>query len=422
MLCRTVGAFATLALAANAFILPPTVAGNHEKADAEFTGLSIDTKAQLFKLPCSSCVFPSEEKAAEAEEGDGLFWAQGGAKDVLFNFTVTEDGSTLNLNDWAIYPTDLVRLQGQEGPSVSQVSSHASLKDIKHHPETVAITPLRITGDSFFTSEETVSKVGDKVVTITYQIASLEGQPMTIDSLDIKLLKSYQGELMIMSIEPIPGKPDFIDDFIPPPPPAPDAPAPEHEHGKEKECSMLPAAICKWKSIVESHIDGLRHGGPPGKFGGCGGRKGPRPHKLPGHIKPHFEQAADEEGRPHHHHGRPPKGMRPHGQGPHGPHGPHHHRPHHHVMHKFLVGFLTVLIPLMGGLFMGIFVSMIGFLVGRLIGFLWIKFRHGGQRGYTSVALDEEEDQIMEKGTAIVVEDVEALPKYEEAPEYVEKE
>jgi len=70
---------------------------------------------------------------------------------------------------------------------------------------------------------------------------------------------------------------------------------------------------------------------------------------------------------------------------------------------------------------MGMVVSIIGMATGRLIAFLWIKFRRGGQRGYASVAQDDAETESMEKGAVELVDEKhsdEQLPEYEAAPAY----
>ena len=69
---------------------------------------------------------------------------------------------------------------------------------------------------------------------------------------------------------------------------------------------------------------------------------------------------------------------------------------------------------------MGMFVSLVGMTVGRVIAFLWIKYRRGGQRGYASVAQSEVDDETVEKGLVEVNED-EPLPEYEAAPAYEEE-
>ena len=80
-----------------------------------------------------------------------------------------------------------------------------------------------------------------------------------------------------------------------------------------------------------------------------------------------------------------------------------------------------ILIPVMAGVTMGMTVSLIGMLVGRLIAFVWIKFRRGGQRGYASVTQDEDETEVAEKGEIHLLTS-EPLPVYEEAPAYEETE
>ncbi|KAJ9619915.1 hypothetical protein H2203_008189 [Taxawa tesnikishii (nom. ined.)] len=423
MVCRTAGALTALALAANAFILPPSAAST-DLSTSDFQGLAIDTKSQLAKIPCSAC---------------------GGANDVLLNFTISEDGRKLRLHEATLYPVPVVWDAASMALTVHQVPASASLVDIKAGK--VDMVPLKVSGQGItVNSEESVSKLGDKMVTMSYEVFSLEEQPMHLDKVDIQLLKSAQGELMILSVESLPAQPSFMDDDVPSPfPHGPPGPGEKHGHEKEKECKNLPAVLCKWKNMVEDKLNGVSgfkpHGSKYGKFGGCGGRKGGRPHKLPGHIRPHFDAegkpqfgrpgvqdkpASDMEDRPNNHHGRPPKGMRPpHAHGPHahGAHGPHHHRPHHHILHNFMVGFISILVPLACGMALGVTVSVIGMVVGRLIAFLWIKYRRGGQRGYASVAQTEEDDAAIEKGTAFVdEEETEALPVYEEAPAYDEKE
>ncbi|GAB7351520.1 hypothetical protein MBLNU459_g2161t1 [Dothideomycetes sp. NU459] len=410
MLCRTVGAFAALALGANAFLLPPGV------NSASSSDIAIDPQSQAIKIPCPGCVFPAKEaKATETEEGDGLFWAQGSANDVIFNFTITDDKKTLNLNGWQVYP---VTMEQGRPPTLDQVSATASLADAKEHPEQK--TALEISGASIMVDEEHVSPTGDKIVRIVYQVMSVEGQPMHLDGAEVKLLEGSDGSLMIIAVEVAPREHEHLK-LVPLPSPM------EGHEGQgmrpHKECGMLPAMLCKWKGMVESKIDGFKQG-MPHKVGGCGGPKGGRPHRLPGHIKTHIENAdkpdgerPGREGHPPMHHGGPP---RPH-------HGPHHghHRHHRHFLHRILRAFVVVLVPVMAGISMGIFVSLTGMLVGRLIAFLWIKFRRGGQRGYASVAQAESEDENvdMEKGDVEVVaveEDV--LPIYEAAPAYEEKE
>lgn len=423
MLCRTVGLVAAVALGANAFLLPPGANSLISKPD--LSALAIDAESQSIRLHCSECVFPSEdEKVTEAhEEGDDVFRIQGGAKDVLLNFSITDDHRTMTLNGIPIYPIDL---NGHETKSVDQVASSASLVDIKNKADSVITTPLRVSAESLFINTETISD--DSLVTFTYQILSLEDQPVSLDGIQVRFLKSADMELMIISVDavprahsvfddnpmaPSPGQQDDQDDHVP-------NPRPGHGHDTPKECSMLLAFMCNWKNTFDTKL--------PHKFGGCPGRKGGRKgdHRGPGHELP------DHEGRPKHHHGPPPPmdGGRPekphHGPGRHGPpphgshghHGMHHGHRHGHFLHRLVKGFVALLAPIMAGITMGLIASLIGMLAGRLIGYLWIRFGRGGQRGYASLAHAEESTDEMEKGTAAEEADVEPLPVYEAAPAY----
>ena len=404
MLGRTVGALAALSLGANAILLPPGISKiSDSRAGAlEF---ALDPKSQAVKVHCSACVFPSTQQESTMEKGDDdIVWIQGGSKDVLFNFSIADNDKDLLLNGVKIYPVD--GGFAFDEPTVGQVQSSASLASIKSNPEQV--TPLRVSSAGMRVHEETISSLNDRLVVINYQVGQLESQPMALDAVNLKLLKGAEGSLMIISVDATPSEHGFDNPLAGVP---------------TKECGMLPASLCKWKSAVEDKISNFKPS-MPHALGGCGGRK--EPHRLPGHIKPHFEMHPDFETRPDRHHPHPhgpgahPRPHHPHG--PHGHHGPHHHR-HHHFLPAFVHAFVAVLIPVMAGITMGMFVSLIGMLVGRLISFLWIKFGRGGQRGYASVAQSEEGTESAEKGIVLAENDVEeeSLPKYEDAPAYDEK-
>ncbi|KAI4731107.1 hypothetical protein E4T49_01334 [Aureobasidium sp. EXF-10728] len=405
MLGRTVGALAALSLGANAILLPPGVSKISDSRSGAL-GLALDPKSQAVKVHCSGCAFPSPQQESVQEKGDDdIVWIQGGSKDVVFNFTIDDNDKDLLLNGVKVYPVDGTFTFDQ--PTVGQIHSSASLSYIKNNPE--QITPLRVSQSGMRVHEESVSSLNDVLVSINYQVGELESQPMAIDAVDLKLLKGADGSLMIISV---------------------DAAPPKHSVGTtplsgvpSKDCGMLPAALCKWKSAVEDKISDFKPS-MPHAFGGCGGRK--PPHKLPGHIRPHFEMHSDGSNagdRPDRHH---PHGPGSHPRPHHGPHGPHH-RPHHHRHHHFLPAFVhafvAVLIPVMAGVTMGMVVSLIGMLVGRLISSLWIKFGRGGQRGYASVSQSEQDTESVEKGIVVVESNVheEPLPKYEDAPAYDEK-
>ena len=406
MIGRSVGIITACALGASAFLLPPGIdTESNDKTDIAVSVLN--PKHQIIELPCSSCAFPPKQEEVTEEGEDDLFFIQGGANNLLLNFSISEDGQALELNGQAIYPPHFHRETFLERHmwSVEQIAASTSRQEIE--AGNYKGTPLRITGSGLkVAGENPVSPNGDMLVPIRWHLFSLEDQPMTVDEVSIKLLKMDNGELLILELSPAQGPSDMAMDF---PFGIPSPPGPEfHRHGPPKDCNMLPAPLCRFKNMLESKIQGMKDG----KFGGCTGRKGGPPNKLPSHIKgPHFGPHGLEGGRPEHHHGRPPHHMRPHGH-----HG-HHHR--HHFMHAFAKGLVAVLIPVMAGIAVGMTVSLVGLLVGRAIAFLWIKFARGGKRGYASVAQDEltAEEGDMEKEA-----DEEAPPMYENAPSYEEVE
>lgn len=450
MIGRTVGFAATCSLVANAFLLPPSI----ESAQDGPSGLSIATlnpTSQVVQLECSSCVFPSTQEKVEdveAEDGDIVFVAQGGANSLLLNFTITDDGQAMGLNGVNIFPPnfdmdlrDLV---------VAQVPSSASIADVIEGR--VNSTPLRVSGSGIrVDGAYAASRFGDEVVPVTFEIMSLENQPMTINEVSIKLLRSKDGELMILSAAPVENTAGILDALPFPMSDRPHRPPPPHE-----DCAMLPAFLCDWKHTIESKIPGHKNGG---KHGGCKGRKDREGHRVAGHRRPHFGSPGMEEehdmempdmeehdgidkpdmdDRPEHHglaHDMRPH--EPHGppgrHGPHGPHGPHehhrgphghrmHHHRHHHFLHSFIKGLVAILIPVMAGITVGMFVSLVGLLVGRLIGFLWITFARGGRRGNASVVLRDDAVEIGETEKLLVVDEeaTEPLPVYENAPAYEE--
>jgi len=411
MRTATVGVLAASALTAQAILLPPGVAAEGGW-DSPF---AIDTQSSQIKLPCPECVSTTPQENTEAEGSDDIVWIQGGSNDVLLNFSI-EHANTLSLNGYILFPPALDH-HDKPKPTISQVPSSSSLIEIKE--AAVPVREIQVSGHSVFVNEEFVSPVGDSVVRLTYQLISIDNHPVSVPGAEIVMLKSAGGELMILNVEPAPKHRSIFDSL---PPHAVDAGAPT----APKKCDS--PLMCKFNDMISSVGNSLDSAfkdvkvGMPRIKGGCYGKK------LPGHLKPGFRMhGSEQEGRPEHHHGRPPMmpGMHPHGP-PHHPHHGHHghHRHHgHHGMHSLVEGFLMVLIPVMAGITMGMTVSLIGMLIGRLISFLWIKFARGGERGYASVAQEESEAEeaiVDEKAISTKIEMEDSLPKYEDAPAYEE--
>ncbi|KXL48099.1 hypothetical protein M433DRAFT_505821 [Acidomyces richmondensis BFW] len=421
MLRRTVGILSTCALGASAFLIPPGVA---PASDTRPDGLSmsiIDPKKQIVTIPCPQCAFSMQEEKVESEgDHDELFWIQGGANNLVLNFTVSEDGRLLRLNDMPVYPV-LGGMHDFGLLSVKQVPADAVLDDVASG--LVRSTELVVTGLDVGAGEtQSLSPNGDMLVPVKVKIIDLEFQPMRLPEIQVKLLKTGEGELLIMETT-MTETPDDMETPLPDLNGMPDDMAfevhrpfhgPPHHFDRHKECSMLPAPLCKLKSIIESKIDHMMEHGPgSGRMGRpCpGGKSRPEGNKLPGHIKPHFD-ISGEEGRPRSHHGRPHHTR---------PYGPHHggraYHFHHHFLRAFAKGLVAVLIPVMAGITVGMTVSLIGLIVGRLVGFAWIKFARRGRRGPASITAQE---SIVEEGEdKAMLAEMEAPPVYEHAPAYV---
>lgn len=445
MLGRSVGIVATCcALSTSAFWLPPAPGPEHHHPGAGPHGLnpfaSSDPKNQVLELPCSSCAFKAPKADEEAKEADDVVSIQGGANNLVLNFTVSEDGQELDLNGVPIYPVqagfDALGAEKAHHWMINQLPASSSIEELQVD-ETKGV-PLRISGaGTKMSKSKIISANGEEIIPLEFQILSLNDQPMTIDEIAIQLLKDDNGELLILSIQP--AHKNMMDHFpmsFGPPPPGP-PPPPPHEHhdpGEHpdglldgppdgppgpppKECDSLPAPLCRFLHAVDERIEAAKNS-RLGRLSGCGGRKGGPPHEMPGHFKPHFGPP-DADGNRKLESGMPPH-MRPHGphgpKGPHGRHGHHGHRHRHALGHAFFMGIVAILIPVMAGIFVGLTVSMVGLLVGKLISWFWVKFVRGGKRGYASVALDEEtaEAQVGKSD----IEHAEAPPVYEDSPPY----
>ncbi|KAF2155777.1 hypothetical protein K461DRAFT_274798 [Myriangium duriaei CBS 260.36] len=440
MVRRVVGTAAVAsALTANALLIPPGVQSVKDAVKIEL----INSDWQAVSLPCPDCVIPSSRNSEikEEAEGDAPVFIQGGSNSLLVNVTTLFGGNAIGLpGDVPLYPP----LPSFNKATVDIVPSEASMVQLQATSDRRYTVP--ISSDSTLVSEETVTPDGDAVIRIKHHIASVDNHPVSVDAVEITCLKNKDGKMLLINAERVPSPTTIFDSLPPamhggeltPPPPPP--------HGKAP-CS-LPPLLCQWRDFVEAKMSALSHGmhkgfgGPRPCHGGKGRGKGKGMHKGP-HRGPHMGHKGqkgpwrDEEGtmhlpthnRPgrlphfvdddHHSEGHGVMSGRPH----HGPHGHHggfwaHHRHHHMPFHGLVRGFLMVLIPIFLGITMGMTVSLIGMIVGRLIAFLWMRFVRGGERGYASVRLSEEE---AENAEANKEELDEPLPLYEDAPAYEEK-
>ncbi|KAF2114094.1 hypothetical protein BDV96DRAFT_495348 [Lophiotrema nucula] len=358
---RTLGAFASLALAANAVLIPPNVAVDNLGDDNALETLAINPFKRTVSLECPGCAFASKH-------GNKLTWAQETGNAFLLDFEVGALEDTLDIDGVQLYPPAFGHFT--EPFYVTQVDTRADADDALR---------LRVTGYTFhFNSAETVTEAGTELLPMTFRITSIESKAVNPPALKINLLKDVNGRLMIASFQTaIAEEASPID--------------------QDKECKEWPL-LCKWKSILADKIDGIKSS--VGK--GC--------HK---HKSNPMEQETT--------HGKPPHTFRP-GHPHHRPHhkehdGHRHHRHHaHHRLHMFLRrAFFTVLIPILIGIFAGTLTYLVGMALGCAIAILIAKVR--GYGPYERVALEEEEEaQPVESEKQVFAE----LPEYDAPPVYEE--
>ncbi|KAK6433283.1 hypothetical protein LTR95_010539 [Oleoguttula sp. CCFEE 5521] len=367
---RSIGAFACALVATNGFLIPPSLADSITESLFEVNTLSVDTKNQVVELPCSSCAFSRGSNVKDVAEVDDTLWIQGSANNLVLNFTISNDGRVLELNGIPEYPLPTI------GPSstprrtlhVDQVAASTS-RDQLIAGEYHAVR-LEATSHGISISESKTTAAGEMLVGLKWRLLEVENQPVEVDEVGIQLLKLKTGELLILSIGAL--HEGIIEDplaVVPVHRPAPPPPT--------RDCGSLPAPVCRFLRILQDKADAAKHSSV-GKLAGCAGRKGGRPHRLPGHIKgPHFNLDGKPHGPPFRH--GPPRGMHPHG--PHGHHSHHHgpHHGHHQFLMSFVSGFMAILTPVLTGLAIGLLYCGMFYLASRFTGWFWIRVVHRGK-------------------------------------------
>jgi hypothetical protein len=239
-----------------------------------------------------------------------------------------------------------------------------------------------VTGYEFrYNGAETISEAGTELLPMTLQITSVEGTAINPPSLDINVLKTAEGSLLIASFNEA-------------------QPAEAKPTDQDKECNEWPL-LCKWKNIMADRIEKMKKMGRPG----C--TKRPHPNARPGNPMEH-------EGIE----GKPPHRFRP-GMPHHHPHHRPHHMGHGHRHHRFSMfvrrTFFTIFVPILIGIFAGTLTYLVGMFIGCLIAITIAKVR--GQR-YQPIALDEENaEEVEERGEK---EEYAELPAYDAPPVYEE--
>jgi len=376
-----IGLCASMALVANAILLPPNLATDSFGDDRALETLSINPLQRTVALECPGC-------AVASVEGDHLAWTQNTGNSYLLNFEIGREEDTLEIDGVQLYPPVFGRLLAPF--SVAQVNPH------KGPEETDDALRLQVTGYTFhYNSAETVTEDGAELLPLEFRLTSIEFQAVDPPALTINLLKDANGRLMIASFE------------------ATAKPKPNSPADQEKECQEWPL-YCKWKHILADKVEGVKNS--IGK--GCHKMKGGNPMEqdTPYGKPPHKSQPSQHHAHHHEEHHHHHKGHHHHHDGHH-----HHHDGHHHKMHMAIRrAFFTVLIPILIGIFAGTLTYLIGMALGCLIAVIVAKVR--GSSAYEPVSLDDEEEgpaapHDSEKAVYAELPEYDAPPVYEEAAE-----
>jgi len=361
------GIFASLALAASAVLIPPTISSEDVGYDNALETLAINPLKRSVALECPGCAFATKE-------GKAFTWKEGAGNTFVLDFEIGGEGDSLNIAGFQLFPPTF---------NNAIASFHVSQID----PQSGNALQLQVTGSqSRFDGAETISQAGTELLPLTLQITSLEGEPVNPPELRINLLKDSRGRLMIASFETAQTEENSL-------------------ASDKKDCNEWPL-LCEWKDIIAERIEKMKKMGK-----GCNkrphGQDGPVAHDGFHGKPPHRFRPGRPHDRPHH---------RPHHHG-HGPHG--HHR--HHRVHMFLRRALfTILIPIVIGIFAGTVTYLVGMALGCLIAMVVAKV-HG--RGYERIALEEDVEQAEEEHPKKVEDEKEEfaeLPAYDAPPVYEE--
>ncbi|KAI9812784.1 MAG: hypothetical protein M1827_004541 [Pycnora praestabilis] len=369
MLSKTLALSSTFAVAASAFLLPPSVSNEVEDPSKNFHVTIADPYSQVLKLDCPGCLF------AKPNEGIGYTWVADVPNSLVLNFTVRHSYSEfLKLNDVQFYPSSL---QVPEALLASQESHKSAVHDEEDF-ETVESPKLRLSYAFEFRPVLKAADSENELVPILLDILALDGQPINVDTVELNALKTPDGKLMVVSLKAL------------------------HDGGKneqgapaeDKKCTTS-LLLCKWRAIFAEKLKGMKN-----SIKSCsGGWKYPSKSSIDHSVRPQHES----------HHG---------------------HRKHHHglksSLHKITTTIVQVFVPVLIGIAAGMTASLLGLAVGQLIVLLWWKYGRSGKKGpYYKIEQDDESDEkitLVQHGQAVVI-DAEP-PKYEDTevvPVAVEK-
>jgi len=360
----TVGVIASMALAANAVLIPPETSEASAGDDLAMESLGINPFKRSVSIECPGCPFAKRE-------GDWLAWEEGAGDTYVLDFEVGAREDTLDIAGVQLYPPTFghfsepfyVTQAGRGGPAMDPVR-------------------LRVTAYEFhFNSAETVSEAGNELLPMTFAIRAIEGKYVNPPTLTINVLKDAAGRLMIAGF----GTQEMT---------------PEEE---AQECALWPQ-ICRLRSMLAAGIADVKKIGKDKleqvkKFGkGCH-----KSHKMPlvGSLPPSSHEdlpSLSFEGGHHHH------------QGHHGHHG-HHHKAHMQFRYAIARVFFPLLVGVLAGTFTWVFCMAIACLISM--------GRFTSRAAYTPL---ESQDHDDDEDSAPAYNEKEAYMPYEAPPVYKEAE
>lgn len=346
MLFKNIAAIAAVSTLVDAFLIPPQIS----KADTDIIStlpfeIAAEGVGKIVDLKCNGCPVPA------VNMNGNLITLQHVESTLQLNYTVEQNvnqADRLLLNGVSIYPPNMASIEpfkasqkfSKDQPFETQenvrLGYEMSLRPIKKDKADLELIAVDIH----------IFEVADKFI---------DG----IDSVELQMIKTPSGKLMIASCVKKPSK----------------SATPMITDGKD--CTSM---ICKWQSLLAAKLAHLK------PLKGCG--KG----KIAGHKS---------QGRPHPHSGRP--------------HGQHHggHRHHRHLFRfkHMLRGFaFHILLPISVGLAAGLFASAVGMVFGHLIVITWRAIR--GRR--PTYSLIEQDDISDEENKVLVIEPQGPPPIYED--------
>lgn len=335
----------SLATIGQAILLPPSISS----ADADIiNNLPYETNSQTLNLECLHC--PVATLQPSTAEPYKVVWVDGIESKLQLNFDIRQgDVDILKLNGVQIYPPHDLPLEPLAALQITDDSESINSLGYLQLGYELGVTPV-------MKSERDQLEL----ILIRFQIIEIGGKFVDgLESVELKLLKTTTGKLMIWGLET----------------------APTTNPGG-KNCNTL---ICKLRAILTDKLSHLK----PSK--GCG-------------SKPGSNKSLPASWQPTHGHDDPQR-------------GPHHHNKYQgfsRLLHAFKRIALRVFIPVFIGIAAGFIASLIGMFVGQSIIFLWHTFYRRCQRGSYSRVQQDETDIGKKDQEKLLLEPQDSPPVYED--------